>query len=239
MNDEHSTPKLDTSATDLAVSTAKGFLGLVPFVGGLLTELIGVTVPNQRMDRIADYLKELDKRIANFDCEQKERFAGGPAYIDLVEEGALRAIRATTAERRAQIAAIVAKGLSSNDRQAIEAKRLLDIFSALDQDDVVMLKFYDVRHGDRYEAFADKYAYLLEALHATVVSEPEIRTRAALRAAITSKLVRYDLIRETLMSRTGGVIGIADQMIEPSGDFLITELGRMILQEAGLRDTAE
>lgn len=239
MDEEHSTPKLGASATDISVSTAKAFLGLIPFVGAPLAELIGLTVPNQRLDRIADYVVQLEKRIANFDVEQNERVAGGPAHIDLFEEGALRATRATTAERRAQIAAIVAKGLSSNDRQAIEAKRLLDIFSALDQDDVVMLKFYDVRNGDRYEEFTDKHAYLLEPLHATVVSEPEIRKRAALRAAITSKLVRYDLIRETLKSRTGGVPGITDQLIEGSGDFRITELGRMILQEAGLIDATE
>jgi hypothetical protein len=54
---------IDDNRIDHAVALTKGVLGAAPFVGGALVELIGSVVPNQRLDRITAFLKELDKRL--------------------------------------------------------------------------------------------------------------------------------------------------------------------------------
>lgn len=148
-------------------------------------------------------------------------------------------MRAITDERRQQIAQIVAEGLSGAKREAIDKKRLLLIFSQLDDEDMILLLNYVMRNRTKYDDFASKHAYQLEPLHATAFSDFPLRERAALRTAIEKKLERFGLIKEKVRSRTGGVPMLADQMVEQDKDFKITELGRMILHEASLIDDEE
>ena len=237
--DEGDKLKLGETNVDRVTALTKGVSGMIPVAGPIIAELVGALIPNQRCDRIEAFLRSLKIRIDRLSAEQKEVIKTSPEHIDLFEEGAQQAVRAITDERRQQIAQIVAEGLSGAKREAIDKKRLLLIFSQLDDDDMVLLLKYVMRNRTKYEEFATTHAYLLEPLHATAFSDPPLRERAALRTAIVKKLERFGLIRETLMSRTGGVPALADQMVEQDKDFKITELGRMILHEASLINDEE
>jgi hypothetical protein len=48
---------LGHSPTDYGVSAAKGLAGLIPGIGGIVAEIIGAVIPNQRVDRIARFLE--------------------------------------------------------------------------------------------------------------------------------------------------------------------------------------
>jgi len=237
--DEGAKLKLGETIVDRASALTKGGIGMIPVAGPIIAELVGTLIPDQRFDRIEAYIRFLESRIDLLSTEQKEVIKTSPEHIDLFEEGAHQAVRAITDERRQQIAKIVAEGLSGEKREAIDKKRLLLIFSQLDDEDMILLMNYVMRNRTKYDEFASKHAYLLEPLHATVFSDPLLRERAALRTAIEKKLERFGLIEETLMSRTRGVPGLADQMVEQDKDFKITELGRMILHEASLIDDEE
>jgi len=237
--DEGGKLKLGETIVDRATALTKGGIGMIPVAGSFIAELVGTLIPNQRFDRIEAYIRFLQSRIDLLHTEQKELIKTSPEHIDLFEEGAYQAVRAITDERRQQIAQIVAEGLSGEKREAIDKKRLLLIFSQLDDEDIILLMDYVMRNRTKYDEFASKHAYLLEPLYATAFSEPSVRERAALRTAIEKKLERFGLIQETLVSRTSGVPGLADQMVEQGKSFRITELGRMILHEASLIDDEE
>jgi hypothetical protein len=51
--------EIKTQAIDYVASGAKAALGVVPFAGSLLAEVAGSIIPNQRVDRIADFAFKL------------------------------------------------------------------------------------------------------------------------------------------------------------------------------------
>ena len=54
---------------DIAVAISKGIFGAIPVVGPMAAEVIGILIPNQRVDRIEALLKALGTRVA--ECEQE------------------------------------------------------------------------------------------------------------------------------------------------------------------------
>ena len=55
--------ELKTRAVDHVTSIIKGVVGAVAIVGPFLTEVGRTLVPNQRIDRIADFAQKLHDRI--------------------------------------------------------------------------------------------------------------------------------------------------------------------------------
>src|SRR5450756_1960269 len=102
--DSDESKSLEPQGPDYVASTAKAFLGAVPFVGSLLVELAGTIVPNQRIDRIADFAGELEARLSVLEQDFVRAQLSDPQFTDLMEEGLNQAARAVSAERRAQIA---------------------------------------------------------------------------------------------------------------------------------------
>ncbi len=49
---------LDTNRTDLLTSFSKSALSIVPIAGPFLSEIVGTIIPNQRIDRIIEYISE-------------------------------------------------------------------------------------------------------------------------------------------------------------------------------------
>lgn len=56
---------LDDKKNDLIASAGKSILGVVPFAGPLLAEIIDHLVPDQRMERLTTYVKELESRLSS------------------------------------------------------------------------------------------------------------------------------------------------------------------------------
>lgn len=57
-------PLKDEKKNDLIASAGKSIVGAVPFIGPLLSEIVDHLVPNQRLDRLALYVTELELRLA-------------------------------------------------------------------------------------------------------------------------------------------------------------------------------
>jgi hypothetical protein len=96
-----------TNRTDYLVAFAKGGAGIIPFVGGFVAEFIGVIVPNQRMDRIGQFVRILSEVVASVDEAQFKARTQDPGFLDLFEDGLLQATRAQTDERMRYIAAVI------------------------------------------------------------------------------------------------------------------------------------
>ena len=52
--------QLDNNKADLAAITARASLGAIPVAGSFLAEIAGTLIPNQRIDRIAKFVNELN-----------------------------------------------------------------------------------------------------------------------------------------------------------------------------------
>src|SRR5664280_2101026 len=120
----HST---EANKTDLLVSVAKSIVGIAPFAGPLLAELIGTFIPNQRIDRLGKYVYELDRRLTSFEESFLKEEFGKEDCADFLEEGFRQATRAPSDDRRNYIASVIENGLSSEHISYIESKHLLQL----------------------------------------------------------------------------------------------------------------
>ena len=56
---------LDNNKNDVAAFFAKGILGSIPYIGNITAEIITELIPNQRTDRIVEFLKILEQKVKN------------------------------------------------------------------------------------------------------------------------------------------------------------------------------
>lgn len=135
-----SLPDLGADSRDRSVAVLRAVLGSVPVAGAVLSELITNIVPNQRMDRLERYLKELAMRLEAIGPSERlgQRFQDA-TNVALVEDGAHQAARALTEERILRIVDCVANGISSDDTDHLLKRRLLLTLGDLDDQHLAIL----------------------------------------------------------------------------------------------------
>ena len=224
---------LDDNLRDKLVAIGKGVANLIPFAGGLIGEVVGLAIPTQRADRIAQYLRELTLRVENLATEIKDRILLDEEMIDLIEEGGFQAARATSSERIHQIVEAVGRGLSEDDSFVVRKKRLLLIFGELDNDEINLLN-----------AFGRSYAGMDRNAFDRVnrPDPPHMQSQQSeldanrLYEAGESHLVRLGLLRKNYGNIRRGE---TPEFNAQSGDFKhnleISDLGRMLLKIIGLQ----
>lgn len=223
---------LDDGWRDKLVAIGKGVAGAIPLAGGVLAEVIGITIPGQRADRIATFIRALATRVDDLSDELRDGLASSAEKIDLIEEGGIQSSRATARERINQIVEAVSRGLSSDDADIVRRKRLLLILGELDDDEVSLLNAY----GRSY-AGADRQAFErvnrpdpphLQS-HALVIDQNQ------LYEAGKDHLVRLGILKKNYGNVRKGEIPEFDAR---KGDFKhnveISYLGRLLLREIGM-----
>lgn len=105
---------IQQNSTDYVVATAKAVLGMVPFAGSLLAELAGSVIPKQRLDRLADFARRLEKSIGDMDQDLVRAKLSDENFTDLFEETTRHAARAVTEERREYLSSLLASGVSED-----------------------------------------------------------------------------------------------------------------------------
>lgn len=109
---------------------------------------------------LEQYLLLLAERLTSVEERVVREIAESEQAADLFEEGAIQSARAMTDERKAYIASIVANGLSGDDQEQIDAKRLLKLLGEIDDDQVILL----CKYLDRYcedEEWVEKHEALI------------------------------------------------------------------------------
>lgn len=238
MRDANS-PHLGNTTTDIIVSLTKGGIGAVPFVGSLIAEIVRNVIPNQRVDRIAEFVRLLGERFAKIEQDVLNAKLIEPRVVDLLEDGFIQAARATTPDRLEHIANVVANGISAEQQAEAESKRMLWFLGHLDHAEVVILRSRLAQTREDVIADAEfrmKHEELL-APDATVMgsSEDEFE-QAALKASYRRHLHDLGLLRERFKKPKKGELPEFDEktgMMKASGSD-VTRLGRMLLRYLNL-----
>ena len=77
-----------------AVSGVKAALGAIPFAGLIYCpEIAGNVIPQQRIDRIADFAERLERRISHLEAVTVTNEINDEEFTDLVEESLRQAAR--------------------------------------------------------------------------------------------------------------------------------------------------
>ncbi len=139
---------LDQDFCDRVALVTRIAASLVPFVGGSLAELVTEVIPRLRQERIVEYLRELEARLATLEREKVDRILEDPEKVDLIESGGHVAARATTSDRTKKIAEIVFRGLGAEETSRLRRKRLIGLFGEIDDDEFLILNAF----GQSYRA---------------------------------------------------------------------------------------
>ncbi|KCZ99699.1 hypothetical protein HPO_04910 [Hyphomonas polymorpha PS728] len=223
---------LDRNTRDVLAAVAKGAVGAVPFVGGILGEIISEVIPGQRQDRLVKYLRLLEQRLSQLEQDKIDRAIGDPERIDLFERGAHQAVRATTDERIAQIVEIVFNGMSRDDADIVRRKRLAGLLDQLDNDEIGILNAYGQSYGS---GKSDPWTEIPRPAPVNMKS-----TTSEIDDDALFNLGKENLLRLGLLRRNFGTVkkGEYPPFDANSGGFKsrmeISYLGRLLLREIGL-----
>lgn len=223
---------------DILVSSAKSVLGVVPFAGPLLAELVGNLIPNQRVDRLTKYVQALEQKLSEIDRDKIDDALKDGEGVDLLEEGFIQASRSLTDERRKYIANVVANGINDDTIEYNESKYALKLLAELNDQEVIWLRFFMVPTIGGDPEFRSRHKNVLEPVRAYIGSDERTIEKASLQASYKEHLERIGLVKSHY--RVDHKTGMPD-FDKISGMPVVsfrdlTPLGRMVLKQIGLAD---
>lgn len=230
---------LSANATDRITSLAKGVFGAAPVVGPLAAEIIGNIIPNQRADRIVRFVQKLDDRLKHLEHEVLRQRTTDPQFVDIIEDAFFQAAKAVSDERLDHVANVVANGISAEELNHAETKRMLWLLEQLNDAEIVILRSKLAMTNDDLAADADfreKHKELL-ALNTTHSgsSEDEFE-EAAVKRSYRQHLLELGLVRHRFKRPRRGELPEFDDktgMMKASGTD-VTRVGRMLLRYLNL-----
>ena len=144
-------------------------------------------------------------------------------------------MRALSDDRKRYIAELVANGISGDEKDAIEAKRLLRILEQIDDDQVIVLCSYLLKYRDDDE-FHNKHESVLKPIRASVNSQQDERDEGTMWELSRSQLQTLGLLRGRFKTPKKG----ESPEIDPKTGMLratsreLSPLGRLLLRQMGL-----
>jgi len=236
--DSDNLPSLRRDTADYVASAVKAIVGAAPFAGSLLVEIAGNIIPNQRMERVVKYAKELEGRLAGLDQEFVKSQLTNENFTDLMEEGIRQAARSLSDERRGYLASAIANGISSEDVEFFESKHLLRILGEINDVEVIILRFYLVYAFPGDEEYREKHKAILRAKPMVHGDPTSLFDKNTLHGSYKEHLASIALLdREYEVERELGLLDIDIFTKGPKvRGYHITSFGKLLLRHIGLSD---
>ena len=184
---------LEDNKSDRAAIALKAALGIVPAVGSILQEVVGVVIPNQKSERIKIFVEVLGQKIEHLEKEVIDAKMKTEEFTDLLEDALRQASRSLTDERREYIATFLKNSLNSDELDHIAEKKLLFLLSELNDVEIILLK-YEAIHPEKRENFFDTHKTVLMPVHTHFGSSDSELQKEHLHKSYKSKLEDLGLI---------------------------------------------
>lgn len=229
---------LNNKKNDLLASAGKSILGAFPLVGPLLAEIVDHLIPNQRVDRLASYVKELETRLAETEESLIRKSVESSSSLALVEDGFIAASRAVTKERISYIASTVANGLTKEDIDNNRQRYLLNLLSELNDEEVLWLRFFLEPTFGGDQEFREKNKEVFEPANAFIGAQESELDKSSIQKSYKEHLERLGLVKFHIsVDRDTGLPEFDKLSGKPRTSYTtITRLGRMLLREIGMID---
>lgn len=208
-------------------------------MGPLLSELVGVAVRNQRLDRIAKFAGELERRLQKLESSaQIAEQLRDESFTEILEEGIRQASRSLSDDRRRYIASLVCSSLSPATIQFAESRHLLRILGEMSDIEIIWLRSFRWPPSSGDEDFIQRHIKILRRPLVPDGAPQEEVDKQALQESYQEHLVqlnlleaRYSVDRQTNLP---GFDSSAKQRVE---GYTITGLGDLLLRVIGLGDS--
>lgn len=124
---------------DLAASTIRVALGLAGPLGSIMAEFLTQFVPQQRLDRLQDFVEQLDAQLGDLREEFRAKQQTSAGYSALVEQATSAAVQTPSADRRRDLAALLRTGLREDDAELLHHLAILQLLDRVNEAQILML----------------------------------------------------------------------------------------------------
>lgn len=228
-------PELGNTPRERSIAIVRGAVGAIPWLGPALTEIINHFIPNQRLDRVEDYLRRLEAKLSSLTRDEILARTSNVDSADILEEGGFQSARATSEDRREQIANVVAFGLTGEEKERIEAKRILKLLRDLDDDQILILTGH-LNKNLFDNDFQQRNSHILHGPFVHMQSSRDEMDRATMTELAKAQLISLGLLRPRFKNLKKGEVPEFDPktgtMKRQSMD--ISPLGRLVLRRIGI-----
>jgi hypothetical protein len=236
-DENKSVDSLAKQNADYVVTAARAALGAVPFAGSLLSEIAGTLIPNQRIERIVSFAKELETNLAGIEQRFVRSQLTNENFTDLVEEGLHQAARAVSDERRSRIAALIANGLRTQNISYVESKHLLRILGEVNDIEIIRLASHRYETMGSGQDYFLKHSEVLEPVLPTMGSPQEEIDKATLQESYDEHLAQLGLLRAMFQVDSRTKLPELDRLgAQKIMGYELSSLGRLMLRQLGFSD---
>ncbi len=152
---------VDTNKSDIVASVLKGIVGAVPFAGGILAEIITVSIPNQKQARIANFMEIFGYKIKYLEEAILAEKMKTEEFKDLLEDVIRDASRALTPERREYLASLLKNSITREELDHLGHKKILDELNTLNDAEIIILKYHFIRDEKEREEYQKKHDHII------------------------------------------------------------------------------
>ena len=222
---------LDNKAIDVIASGISAAVGMVPLAGGFLSEIVKGVIPNQRQDRIVEFIKEINIKLQGmeYSLDKLENIFENYKYGAFTYKCLRNVVNEVYSEKIEYYRNICISGLTGEEKELNRKERILNIFSDMDYFEILYLKFYYYLKWYKVEQLEQ----IKKELGVT-----------SLKPDYIMNMPRENFDQETFKQVTLNNLtknGLLEQEIKNIGshgktkiDYKITNLGELILKEINL-----
>ena len=237
MNEKNLTvDDLAENETDAITAYSKGLMGAIPVFGGLFAEVVGQIIPNQRIDRVTEFMKILDGKFQELelDMEDVKSRMKREEYINLFEDGMWQAAKASSRERKEYIASLLSKSLTDEALNEIQQGVLLTLLNELNDIEVLILYSYSMIARSNQE-FQQEHQEKLIGPVAFLGSGTETINQSAIHKTYKEKLLRLGMLEREFVKPKRGELPEFDEKtgMMKERSVSLSSLGRIFLRYIG------
>ena len=190
---------LEANSRDRLTFAAKGVVGACPLIGPLAAEAIGAIIPNQRLDRVVEFLRNLEAEVHKLDgrLENFEKNIKSTEGLDILEEGLIQAARSVSSDSKERLARLVGRSLSAEELLYEESRKLLNLFRELTDPEILWLLYFSlnpVMGPGPHQDLVIRHPEVLRPISREYGASQEQIDRAALQDSYKNTLLRFGLI---------------------------------------------
>lgn len=225
---------LGTNKNDIAAAILKSCLGVIPGIGSALSEIVGFIIPNQKIDRIVEYVRILDTKISNIHIDIIDSIKNNEYFIDLMEESFIQASRAISNERREYIASVVIEGIKNEEQQFLETKYVLKLLSELNDAQVIILASYHfIFNTDIDQEFRERHKNIIGETYAPSGATDSLKLSSDVKDNYRISLLRLGLLTKENKSIIEEKSGSSVIRVK-EGNYELSRLGFFLLKHINI-----
>jgi hypothetical protein len=225
-------PKTDIGALAGRIGLRFALLSIGP-VGAVLNAVLAEVMPALRTERLTVFGEELQDRLADVPGEILHLRVREPDRFDLLEDGMWQAARASSRQRVAYLANVVANGLKAESAHDLDRRHVLRLLAEVNDLEVLILSLHGYASNASREQFFEKHRSALEHQPAAMGDPRDVRDRVAVRADYEDHLLRLSLLARQYTRQE-----IEKAEFDSAGRLKshwthMTQLGLLLLREIG------